>query len=244
MKSDRGRLYQGDGPLFANRIFHVMNGTRHWVLDAKWFAENGFVWPDDVENVSDAELSSIPLGRPAARKWNVDNPKSLVTENGLQMREIAGSFLHGTGIELGAASNPLPIPADCTVTYCDTLTYDELLASLYPGQSVADMIKPTIRASLEDLSAVPGDLDFIAAAHVIEHVPDPVGAMVRAAAKLRPGGQLLLMIPDMRETFDKDRALTESCSFDAGFFCSIARKRQGPLSGVLSVRFCSSGRAI
>lgn len=221
-----------------------MNGTRHWVLDAKWFAENGFVWPDDVENVSDAELSSIPLGRPAARKWNVDNPKSLVTENGLQMREIAGSFLHGTGIELGAASNPLPIPADCTVTYCDTLTYDELLASLYPGQSVADMIKPTIRASLEDLSAVPGDLDFIAAAHVIEHVPDPVGAMVRAAAKLRPGGQLLLMIPDMRETFDKDRALTESCSFDAGFFCSIARKRQGPLSGVLSVRFCSSGRAI
>ena len=127
-----------------------MNGTRHWVLDAKWFAENGFVWPDDVENVSDAELSSIPLGRPAARKWNVDNPKSLVTENGLQMREIAGSFLHGTGIELGAASNPLPIPADCTVTYCDTLTYDELLASLYPGQSVADMIKPTIRASLED----------------------------------------------------------------------------------------------
>ncbi|WP_158813599.1 methyltransferase domain-containing protein [Methylocapsa sp. S129] len=158
--------------------------------------------------MSDAELSTIPSGRPASRRWSIDDPRSLVAENSLQLREIGASFLHGAGVEFGAASNPLPIPADCVVTYGDTLTYEELLARLYPGQSAADMIKPTILASIEDLGAVPSNLDFMASAHVIEHVPDPVGAIVRAASKLRPGGHLLLMVPDMKETFDRHRALT------------------------------------
>ena len=37
----------------------------------------------------------------------------------------------------------MPIPADCVVTYADTLTYDELLERLYPGQLAEDMIRPT-----------------------------------------------------------------------------------------------------
>jgi SAM-dependent methyltransferase len=206
--SMRARICQSDGPLYANRVFYVADGARHWILDASWCGENGFVWPDDIEKVTDAELSAIPLGRPRAKRWKTDNPARLIADSPSQMREIAASFLRGKGVELGAASNPLPIPPDCTVTYGDMLTYEELLASLYPGQSAEDMIRPTMRASLEDPGAIPGEVDFIAAAHVIEHVPNPIGAIVRSGAKLRPGGQLLLFVPDMRETFDRDRALT------------------------------------
>ena len=204
----RGRLLQGDGPIFGNRVFYVTDNVRHWIMDAEWCGENGFSWPDDVQKVSDTDLVCIPLGRPAARKWNVDKQANQLAENQLQMRAIAASFLHGSGIEFGAASNPLPIPLACRVEYADVLTYEELLGRLYPGQSAENMVKPRIQASIDDLSNISEGVDFIASAHVIEHIRDPIGAIVHAAGKLRPGGQMLLFVPDMTQTFDCARPLT------------------------------------
>jgi len=206
--NNRGRLLQSDGQIFGGRVFYVVNNTRHWVMDANWCLENGFVWPDDVEKVSDDDLLAVPLGRPVAPRVGERQPSPAVFDS-LQMRSLACSFLRGSGIEIGAASNPLPIPLDCEVRYADLLTYEELLGRLYPGQSAGDMIKPTLQASIEDLSALTESVDFIATAHVIEHVRNPIGAIVHAATKIRKGGHLLLLIPDMTQTFDRQRALTD-----------------------------------
>ena len=59
--------------------------------------------------------------------------------------------------------------------------------------------------------AVAGDtqFDYVIAAHVIEHIPDPVGWMDDLTRVLRPGGILSLIIPDKRYCFDINRSLTE-----------------------------------
>lgn len=44
--------------------------------------------------------------------------------------------------------------------------------------------------------------DWIVASHVIEHTPDPIGWMLECAELLRPGGRLVLAVPDSRRCFD------------------------------------------
>src|SRR5207244_10348195 len=51
-------------------------------------------------------------------------------------------------------------------------------------------------------------LHFIISAHVVEHVRDPIGAIVNAIRVLKRGGIHLLVVPDMRRTFDRDRPET------------------------------------
>ena len=51
-------------------------------------------------------------------------------------------------------------------------------------------------------------LDFVIAAHVLEHLQDPIGALERLAAVLRPGGIALITLPDARRSFDAPRERT------------------------------------
>lgn len=50
--------------------------------------------------------------------------------------------------------------------------------------------------------------DYVCAAHVFEHLTNPLGWLRDAEKVLVPGGALLLAIPDMRFTFDVDRPVT------------------------------------
>jgi 2-polyprenyl-3-methyl-5-hydroxy-6-metoxy-1,4-benzoquinol methylase len=50
---------------------------------------------------------------------------------------------------------------------------------------------------LEDAQLEPGSLDVITLWHVLEHVPDPVAALAICAHALRPGGLLVLEVPNL-----------------------------------------------
>ena len=60
-------------------------------------------------------------------------------------------------------------------------------------------------------------LDFVISAHVIEHLRDPIGAIVSAIRVLKPGGIHLLVVPEMRRTFDRDRPETSVAHVLADF---------------------------
>ncbi|MBE7500827.1 MAG: class I SAM-dependent methyltransferase [Verrucomicrobiales bacterium] len=52
------------------------------------------------------------------------------------------------------------------------------------------------RLFTEGLEAIPGPFDVISMIHVLEHVPSPVRYLEQVRARLRPGGWLLLEVPD------------------------------------------------
>ncbi|MGI8965462.1 MAG: class I SAM-dependent methyltransferase [Limisphaerales bacterium] len=47
-----------------------------------------------------------------------------------------------------------------------------------------------------DLSEIPGEFDLISLIHVFEHIPSPLKVLERIWDKLKPGGLLLIQVPD------------------------------------------------
>lgn len=50
---------------------------------------------------------------------------------------------------------------------------------------------------LEDVELAEGELDVVCLWHVVEHIPDPLGALGCLYRALRPGGRLLLEVPNI-----------------------------------------------
>jgi SAM-dependent methyltransferase len=204
-----GVLLQAPGSRHDDQIFFCRDGRRHWIMNTAWLADNGYVWPDDVQIVSPAVIDAFAPGRWVAMPWTDADRASPPLHSTVIMREIAVARLSGTGIEVGAGATPMPVPLDCTVRYVDMFTIDELRKHAYEGQHPSDMVIPDIVASFDDMSPIlDGSVDFVVACHVIEHVNDPIAALENNWMKLRPGGKLALVVPDMRRTFDRDRELT------------------------------------
>jgi SAM-dependent methyltransferase len=116
---------------------------------------------------------------------------------------IAAVYLKGSGIEVGAGDRPIKVPEGATVYYGDIRDADGLKA--YFGAEVAEngfIDAQTFRGVAD------GSQDFVISAHVIEHLWDPVGSIVQTLRVLKAGGYYLLIVPDMRFTFDVDRPET------------------------------------
>ena len=111
--------------------------------------------------------------------------------------------LTGRGLEIGALGNPMPLPHASEVLYSDVLLPEQVDA-MYPGSRHPDIISDS-----ERFDGVPdGAFDFVVANHVLEHVTDPIGALAEWHRVLKPGGLLLISLPDKRYTFDHSRRRT------------------------------------
>jgi hypothetical protein len=204
-----GVLLQSPGSRHGDKVFFCWRGRRHWVSDAAWLPENGFSWPVDVQQVSPGILDAFLPARNAPRSWGEREWRSPTTHNTSVMREICVSRLRGRGIEIGAGASPMPVPLFCDVQYVDMYDEDGLRKEVYAGQVASDLIAPDIVAPFEDLSVVPdSSVDFVVTCHVIEHSRDPIGSIAGAWRKLKTDGSLVLVVPEMTRTFDRDRALT------------------------------------
>ncbi len=115
----------------------------------------------------------------------------------------------GRGIEIGAFHSPVRLPAAEAVTYVDA--YPPELQRRYFPEIPADLpvVKPEVLAPADRLPMFKdASLDFVVASHLLEHVADPLAALIEWHRVLRPGGMLWLMLPDMRGTFDAARPRT------------------------------------
>lgn len=116
-------------------------------------------------------------------------------------------LLKGSGIEIGALHSPLIAP-HLTVKYVDRMSKAELIRS-YPEISPDLIVDTDIVSDAEDLKGVEGGTqDFVIANHVIEHMRNPISALLHWQRVLKAGGRLYLAAPDKERTFDKTRELT------------------------------------
>lgn len=202
-----GLLLRSTTSEFGERVFYVDRGRRHWVRDGEWLKRNGFNWSTDVVEVKPKILYCFLNGGIAPINNRSDVGKSNLTS--VDLREIAASHLHGTGVEFGAGASPFPVPIECNVRFADAFSYESLKAVLYPGQQAYDLIRPDYVTDIKTLSGIPdASLDFIVACHVIEHTNNPIEAINSCYRALKPGGSVVLVVPDMAKTFDSKRALT------------------------------------
>ena len=118
-------------------------------------------------------------------------------------------YLVGHGIEIGALHNPMPVDRTrATVRYVDRVPL-EGQREHYPELVDCKLVPPDIVADADQLTMVEDNSeDFLIANHLMEHLPDPIGALKEWHRVLKPGGILFLALPDKRFTFDKDRPRT------------------------------------
>lgn len=122
--------------------------------------------------------------------------------------EIAGKYIRGIGIELGALNHPLNIPSNTFVKYVDRLDIQQLKEQ-YPEVSESEIRKPDILDDAQELENIKNEIyDFCIANHVLEHMRDPIGALLNWLRVLKPGGILYLSIPDINNYLDFGRNLT------------------------------------
>ena len=206
-----GYIVQTDDPRFGGKVFYVQAGIRHWIISADYFEPYGFEWPASVSHVSGEEIAKLKIGGPLPWPWTAQDMQAPPKTDWNTLRELSACTLEGNGIEFGAGTAPFCIPPRCEVAFADFFPEAQLRDRSYQSQleASADFADLSWITSIEQISGVSNDSqDFIVACHVIEHTRNPIKAIRRCFECLKPNGKLVLVVPDKRLTFDKDRALT------------------------------------
>jgi predicted O-linked N-acetylglucosamine transferase (SPINDLY family)/GT2 family glycosyltransferase/ubiquinone/menaquinone biosynthesis C-methylase UbiE len=129
----------------------------------------------------------------------------------LQIRREVYQTLSGKGFEIGAFEHPAELPSSCEVKYFDRISTEQA-KDLFPEISHKKLPKVDITGDLDQrgLGQIPSEsFDFVIMNHVLEHLFDPIQAIKECLRILKPGGSLVMSVPDKRFTFDFERKLTK-----------------------------------
>lgn len=126
-------------------------------------------------------------------------------------REPLYELCRGDGVEIGPGPRP-QIRADehTRVLYVEQKTRDEWF-SLYTSRApdLDESVWSLYRTGeAHALPVADGSCDFVFSSHVFEHLTNPIGHLEHWLGKLRPGGRIVAVVPDMGAT--KDRVLIPS----------------------------------
>ena len=101
----------------------------------------------------------------------------------------------GVGVEIGAFKTPIP---GIKPIYVDR--FAEFGYQKCPGDYFGHAHALPVHSNA---------LDYVATSHVLEHVANPIAALVEWHRVLRPGGLIYLVVPDRRFTWDHRRPPTD-----------------------------------
>jgi ubiquinone/menaquinone biosynthesis C-methylase UbiE len=105
-------------------------------------------------------------------------------------------YLSGKGIEIGAQINPLPVNKErAVVLYVDRISAEE--NSTLNAMPLDKFVPVSILSEAETLNSVHNSsVDFVIANHVLEHIPDPVSALIEWMRVLKDDGVMYLSVPN------------------------------------------------
>ena len=142
----------------------------------------------------------------------------------MKHRKEGYTFLHGTGLEIGAFHEPACLPENCSVSYFDALDREQAVKR-FPEIDSSRLVNVDIIGDIDqhDLkkSVQPNSLDFVIANHVIEHVASPIAMIEDVTAILKEGGHFVISAPDKRFTFDRKRPLTTFSHLESEYLQGI-----------------------
>ena len=124
----------------------------------------------------------------------------------VQRSLVAQKYLKGNGAEIGAFVQTIMTPRGSSTKYID-----QYPASYWQGTEYRnlDIVDPDIVDDAKHLHTVTdAQFDYLSAAHVLEHIDDPIEAIKNWLRVVKPGGYLIIAVPDKRFTPDNPRALT------------------------------------
>lgn len=108
----------------------------------------------------------------------------------------------GRGLEISPGSAPLIRREDAAdLLYCDKVGGDAW-TSTYGKHGEMMNTDVTLGAKRLDEVFPAAHFDYVVSSHVLEHIPDFVGFFKSAETVLKPGGDLVMIVPDKRYTFD------------------------------------------
>jgi SAM-dependent methyltransferase len=124
----------------------------------------------------------------------------------LKRKQIT-SLAIGKGIEIGPGAAPQIFNSKkIDVSYVEEMPKEKWQA-LYDSKGKRDLQKTDwSRYIIGTASDIPCDnesLDFIFSSHVFEHLANPLGHLQKWHEKLKPGGRILAVVPDLDGTKDR-----------------------------------------
>jgi len=153
-------------------------------------------WPAPAPRASDLELV-VESARPV----------DVLCEPLWTSRSDLVPLLRGDGVELGSGLNPTVLPGpDVRVRYVEK-KHPSAWAATYAKRELTAAEQALWDHCVVDSARMPtaipsASLDFVFSHHVLEHLVDPIGVLVRWWERLAPGGLLAGVAPDARFTFD------------------------------------------
>ena len=121
-------------------------------------------------------------------------------------RSEAVALCRGRGVEIGPGLQPQILPsAECDVTYVEQSSQEEWNARY--NQTGALHVEKELwrRYTIGEAFPLPAEdhtLDFIFSSHVFEHLANPLGHLANWYQKLRQGGVVVGVVPDLAGTKD------------------------------------------
>lgn len=146
--------------------------------------------------------------------------KSLATRQAASFNDYKALFAGKQGVEIGGPSPAFSsrgfFPVYPILAGLDNCTYGD--RTVWEGDIVEgrtyqfDRTKPPGMqhiAEATDLQRfVDEAFDFVLASHVLEHVANPIRALIEWKRIVREGGLIVLILPDRAQTFDHQRPVT------------------------------------
>lgn len=178
-----------------DKIFVAEAGKARWVREPRTLVERGI-------DKTPAQYIEFGAARDAVVGADVVTSTLALAMDRRSAVADRVNLSGGRGLEISPGAAPLLLrEAAKDLVYCDKVG-GEAWSDVYGTRG--GMVSSDVVLGDRSLADVfpPQDFDYIVSSHVLEHIPDFIGFFKSAEIILKPGGDVVMLVPDKRYTFD------------------------------------------